>query len=228
MYLHLYRIDISNRNKVGQQENSMRRIKSFIKEVKVKPLLVMTGVGAVLNYLAKLWLEHSQEKSLYPVPFFEGQLSFSASKLEEYFSYMINQGTFDIYVQTQFIDFLFLATVILVHTLVAILAFKLICRSNGVDVAHLGDKEMNFITKLAVINIVIAPFAGLFDAAENFTLFAIFSDPYNVDLLLANIYSTFAAIKFTVFSISYLWFIVAILYLLFFSAVKLIKKKLSI
>lgn len=202
----------------------MKSIKKFIKEVKIRTIVVMSGVAFLLNYFAKLWLDLSQKNSLYPVPFFEGQLSFSEDKLEEYFSYMIEKGTFNIYIQTQFIDFLFLLSIIILHTLLAILLFKLICNFNGRESNIVSFKSMNAITKIAIINIIIAPFAGIADAIENFTLFIMFIDPLNVNNVLANIYSSLAAIKFTIFSISYLWFIFAGVYLLISGLIRIIKR----
>lgn len=202
----------------------MNRIKLFIKETKIRTLLIITTAAFIFNYLAKLWLDKSQERSQYPVPFFEGQLSFSADKLEEYFNYMINLGTFDIYIKTQFIDFIFIVSILLLHTLIAVLIYRLIFKSKALSSSTNNLSKKSFIIKIAILNIIIAPFAGLFDIIENITLFIIFNDPTNINSVLAFLYSVFAAIKFTIFSISYLWFIFGAIYLIITKSIRFVQK----
>lgn len=136
-----------------------------------------------LMRFANIILDNSYAASKFPVPYYVGQTAFSGEQIKEYYAFMINAGTLDIYWQTQFIDFLFIAMVIITGLLFP--SF----------VARLHQKG-SWLYAITFAFAVLMPFGGLFDAVENLISFVMLARPETFANWIAIPYSTFAVLKF--------------------------------
>lgn len=154
-------------------------------------LHIAAAVVAVLaQQLAQLWLNSWYAASGYPVPYYVGQLSFSADKLEHWYAVMSDRGTLGTYVTTQFVDFVFIAATAAAHLFVLSLIAK-----------GLRGK----LRAVAVGFVAVGLAAPLFDVMENLVSFVMLANPQHIASVLAVIYSCFAAAKFACFAVVYLW-----------------------
>ncbi len=153
-------------------------------------LACVSGFSLVLNLVATAWLNTSYAASKFPVPYHVAQLSFDAQRIRSWYAYLIEQETLAIYWQTQLVDFVFIATVLLLHVSTLLLASRLF----GVD--SFGRRWME---RAAVLS-TIAPLA---DTVENLVSFVMLSDPTGFPDGLALLYSSLAAIKFVFFAFAY-------------------------
>lgn len=162
---------------------------------------LLTLISLACYFISNYFLEKSYVLSKFPVPYFKQQTSFDAIKMKEWYAFMINEGTFDIYLRTQFIDFIFIATVILAgYTLWAM-------------IAQLHPVHSFFNTwgeKLAYS----LPLAGLFDIFENIVSFFMIANPENFSDSLVLTYSLFAVLKFGCWTVGLIWLLVSIIALL--------------
>lgn len=145
-------------------------------------LLLQTAVQAVLNGF--------YERSGYPVPYFVGQTSFDAGKLEGWYASMDAAGTLGIYWQTQFVDFGFIVATALLH-------FSLLML-----VARLLSGAWRRVALWFVLAGLLAP---VFDALENLASFIALANPSEISPVVAVVYSGFAVLKFAGFFAVYLW-----------------------
>jgi hypothetical protein len=153
-------------------------------------LLVALAVGFVAQRVSQTILDNFYARSGYPVPYYEGQLSFSAEKLEGWYTAMQRNGTLGVYWQTQFVDFGFIAATALLFTA----ALLLVARAFPAD----GKAR-----KVAVALVLLGPVAPLFDVVENLISFVLLADPASVNQPLALLYSSAAALKFAGFAAVY-------------------------
>jgi hypothetical protein len=153
-------------------------------------LACVLGFSFMLNLAATAWLNASYAASKFPVPYHVAQLSFDAQRIKNWYAYLIEQETLAIYWQTQFIDFGFIATVLLLHVSMLWLASRLF------EVDSFGRRWME---RAAVLS-AIAPLA---DTLENLVSFVMLSDPTGFPDGLALLYSSLAAIKFAFFIFAY-------------------------
>ena len=82
-------------------------------------IAVVVSVGAVLA--SQALLDGFYARSGYPVPYYVGQLSFSAARLQGWYGDMLDRGTLGVYWQTQFVDFGFIAATLLLHVAALVL-----------------------------------------------------------------------------------------------------------
>ena len=95
------------------------------------PLLLALTAGAfVAQRVTQTVLDSSYARSGYPVPYYEGQLSFSASKLEGWYATMEQHGTLGVYWQTQLLDFAFIAATAVFFTAL------LLCVARAIPSTH--------------------------------------------------------------------------------------------
>lgn len=153
-------------------------------------LACVSGLSLLLNLAATAWLNASYAASRFPVPYHTAQLSFDATRIKNWYAYLIAQDTLAIYWQTQLIDFGFIATVLLLHVSVLWLVARLF------EVDSLGRHRMQVIAVLSGV-------APLADALENLVSFVMLSDPAGFPDSLALVYSSFAATKFAFFVLAY-------------------------
>ncbi|WP_323814175.1 hypothetical protein [Cellvibrio sp. NN19] len=143
------------------------------------------------NYWASSALTASYAASKFPVPYYVAQLSFSAEKLKAWYSALMDSGTFDVYLQTQHLDSLFILSVLLLHPLVLVLISRLFL---------VDSKARKFIVFCALAS-AIAPIS---DQLENLVSYIMLANPQSFAGGLAYIYSSFAAIKFGFFIFAYI------------------------
>ena len=187
------------------KSKSFSKLRNFIQNLNQKPPLSWLAVASLVSFglmgLANTLLEASYAKSKFPVPFFVGQTTFDGALLKSYFKTMIDQGTLDIFMQTQFIDFLFIITVIL-------FGFSL-----WALVARLHQPD-SFFRKAGLWFALSLPLAGISDAIENLISFILLASPLDFPNWLAIVYSTVAAIKFGFWTIGLLWLPVSLIALI--------------
>jgi hypothetical protein len=132
-------------------------------------------------------LDASYAASGHPVDYATGQLAFDARMIESYYARMMEAGTLPVYLQTQFIDFGFIAAVMAVSVLFGALTARLGARINRLGVwgwwAGLAAAMMGVMG------------AG-FDVLENLLSFVMLDRPQAIPQPLALAYSTAAAAKF--------------------------------
>lgn len=132
-------------------------------------------------------LDASYAASQHPVDYATGQLAFDAHVIEGYYAHMIEAGSLHIYWQTQFIDFGFIAAVMTVAMLSGTLAARLGERMNRLGV---------WGWRLGLAAAVLGVAGATLDALENLLSFAMLSRPQAIPQILAQTYSTVAALKF--------------------------------
>lgn len=158
----------------------------------------ISAIALLAYFVSSYFLEQSYIKSKFPVPYFEQQTSFDAEKMKAWYAHMIGEGTFDIYFNTQLIDFVFILCVIVagfsVWTFVASLY-----------------KQDTFFNKWGYKLAFALPLAAAFDILENLISFFMIADPQGFADSLMMPYSGFACIKFAFWMIGLLWVIIALL-----------------
>lgn len=153
-------------------------------------LLLATLAAFALNLLASAWLNSSYAASGFPVPYFEAQLSFDAAKLKGWYAQLLQAGTLGLYRQTQHIDFLFIATVALLHPLALLLVGRLFSASS---------RARGWLVVAAGLSL-IAPVA---DGLENAVSYVMLANPLGFNVMWAQLYSSLAALKFVMFTLAY-------------------------
>lgn len=155
-----------------------------------------------LLFMALTWvkgvLDASYIRSNFPVDYMTGQTSFSGSAIKNWYQAMIEQGTLDIYWQTQLIDFGFIASV---------LALGLMFGTFMARIAMQGG--WGYKTGMLAANFI--PLGALCDVAENLLSFIMLSMPINFPDLIALPYSGFAVAKFGLLTLGMLMLVVSLL-----------------
>lgn len=177
-------------------------IQKLIQSPKALVIFIIVIVSLLFNFYASGILNASYEESKFPVPYFEAQLSFSAEKLKSWYSFLNRENTFDIYLKTQYIDFLFILSVLLLHFFTLLLISRLF---------HEDSKGRKILIVCALLS-TIAPIA---DAVENLVSFIMLANPVNFSNWLAYLYSSLAALKFAMFTFAYIAAIIGLLVGLF-------------
>lgn len=140
-------------------------------------------LAVVVVRAANSVLDVSYAASKFPVPFMEGQLAFDGALIKSYYATMIEQGTLGIYVQTQLIDFAYIASVFVAGLVVPLLIARLYASGS-------------WLQKVSLAMAAILPMGALFDTLENLVSFVMLSMPQSFPDWIAPIYSSFAALKF--------------------------------
>jgi hypothetical protein len=154
-------------------------------------LTAITLVALIGNVWATKLLDAAYAASRFPVPYWQAQLSFDHFKLKGWYEFLVKNETLDLYIYTQFVDFIFIASVLVLHT-AALLALSRAVPSNS--------KARQALIWAALLS-AIAPLA---DAVENGISFIMLANPTGFEPLLAIAYSSVAAIKFGMFTFAYL------------------------
>lgn len=169
----------------------MRLIKTFRNaSLSIQGVVVLASLG--LYFLTSYILERSYVLSLFPVPYFEQQTSFDPVKMKEWYAFMIEQGTFGIYIKTQFIDFAFIAAVILAGF------------TAWTFVANLYPQG-SFFEKYGKKLAFALPIAGAFDVFENLVSFVMIANPESFADSIIIPYSSFAVLKFAFWALALVW-----------------------
>ncbi len=170
----------------------MRSLYRYLLESpKTLSLGLLTLVSFGFNAWASKTLTASYVASKFPVPYFVAQLSFSPEKLKGWYSSLIEQGTFNVYLQTQHIDSLFILSTLMLHGFALVLISRLFAANSK------GRKIM-------VACALISAIAPISDQLENLVSYVMLANPTNFADGLAYIYSSFAATKFAFFVFAYI------------------------
>lgn len=157
-----------------------------------------TLLGLACHLAAGAALDASYAESRFPVPYHEAQLSFSAEKLKAWYAFMQSKGTLGIYLRTQHLDFIFIASVLWLHAAALLWLSRLYAP---------GSRGRRWLVWAAVFS-ALAP---LSDALENLVSYGTLADPQGFAPGLALVYSGFAAVKFGAFTATYAVAAVALL-----------------
>ena len=151
-----------------------------------------TAAAALLfNLWATQELNAAYAASGFPVPYWEAQLSFSHLKLKGWYQSLIEQGKLDLYLQAQYVDFLFIASVMLLHVAVLVVVSRM-----------LPESSKSRLTVLWVA--LLSSLAPILDALENLVSFVMLAEPLAFEPVLAIAYSSLAAGKFAMFTVAYI------------------------
>lgn len=150
-------------------------------KTRLSALLVLSLLLAAGGYIA---VETSFAATHYPVSLLEGQLAFSGSAIKSHYAALLAQGTFDRFVLTQIIDFVWIIGLMLT------LFFAHIAIARGQPA---GSKWQRLALRLAVV----APLIAASDALENAVSFFMLADPQGFPDWLAPLYSGLAAVKWS-------------------------------
>jgi len=163
------------------------------------------------------WLDKSYIESKYPVPFFEGQTTFDAAITKSHYQVMLNEGTLDIFWQTQFIDFAYLLVTFVSTFLIMAAIYKMFSAGHS----NTQKKLQTFAWFMALT----MPLNAVMDMFENLISFIMLSNPLHFADWLIYPYSSFAVSKFAFYGIGYLWIILSLLIAITLKIVHLFNKK---
>jgi hypothetical protein len=155
-------------------------------------LLALTAGGFVAQRVTQAVLDSFYARSGYPVPYYRGQLSFSASKLMGWYATMQRNGTLGVYWHTQFVDFAFIAATAVFFTALLLVVTR------AVPSTHPARR-------VAVALVPLGAAAALLDVAENLVSFVMLAHPASIAEPVALFYSGIAALKFGCFVGVYAW-----------------------
>jgi hypothetical protein len=148
-------------------------------------------VSVLFNVWATQELNAAYAASGFPVPYWQAQLSFDHLKIKGWYATLIAQGGIGPYLQAQYVDFLFIASVFVMHAAWLTLVARLHPFASRSQKVMLGAA-------------LLSTLAPVFDTLENLVSFAMLADPLNFQPALALVYSSLAAGKFAMFTFAYL------------------------
>lgn len=164
--------------------------------------LYIHGVAALLSYaltrVSNYFLDKSYTASQYPVPFYLGQTTFNATKLKSYYAHMLAEDSLQIYWQTQWLDFSFIASIFLAGLVISLFLTRL-------------HPKGTLWYQLSYAAAFIMPLAALCDVCENLFSFVMLSKPLTFADWLVIPYSSLAVCKFIGIALSYLIWLSSVL-----------------
>ncbi|MEP1768584.1 MAG: hypothetical protein ABJJ53_18350 [Sulfitobacter sp.] len=143
-------------------------------------------------------LDASYAASKHPVDYMTGQTGFSAQTVKEYYAHMQAEGTLEIYVTTQLIDYAFIAAIFCMGLFVCTF------------IARAG-REGSWGRRIGILAGVALMAGAVSDAIENAWSFVMLADPAGFANWLAIAYSSFAVVKFALITCAMLLVIVSLL-----------------
>jgi hypothetical protein len=150
----------------------------------------MSVVGIALNLWSTVVLNTAYAASGFPVPYWEAQLSFDHLKLKAWYQALIETDSVGLYLHAQYVDFLFIASVLLLHVAVLVLVSRMLPNASRAR-------------SLMLWAALLSSLAPILDALENLVSFVMLSQPLSFEPALALIYSALAAGKFAMFTFAY-------------------------
>ncbi len=151
---------------------------------------VATVVGSFIALgVVNVILNRFYEASNHPVSHAEGQTTFSGSEIKGFYAVMEEAGTIDQYWISQFIDFGFIATMVVFGVSVGMLFSRL-------------NRRYSSGARLGRIAATLIPIGAVFDVIENLISFVLLADPQGFPDWVAVPYSTAAAIKFALIAVA--------------------------
>jgi hypothetical protein len=121
--------------------------------------------------------------SNHPVSYAEGQTTFDGAEIKGFYAVMEAAGTLDRYWVTQFVDFAFIAAMILLGVSLGSLLSRL-------------NRSGSFFSRAGRAGAVLVTVGALFDVVENLLSFVLLANPQGFANWLAVPYSSAAVIKF--------------------------------
>lgn len=167
--------------------------------------IAITLVALLFNLWATDILNAAYAASGFPVPYWQAQLSFDHEKIKGWYGWLLSNQTLGLYVRTQLIDFIFIASVLILH-ISALLAI-----SRGLPATSHARHVLVWAALLSTL-------AALSDAIENGISFIMLANATGFEPVLALAYSSAAALKFGMFSFAYIAAIGGLLAALFYWA----------
>ena len=168
----------------------------------------------LFNFWATDLLNAAYAASGFPVPYWVAQLSFDHQKLKGWYGVLQGNNAMNRYLYAQYIDFIFIASVLALHISALVLVSRMLPASS---------RSRQWMLWAALLS-AIAP---LSDAIENGISFIMLANPTSFEPLLALAYSSFAAIKFAMFTLAYLAAAGGLLLALYFWAMRA-KRRVSV
>jgi hypothetical protein len=153
-------------------------------------LTAITLVSLTFNLWATSILNAAYAASGFPVAYWQAQLSFDHEKLKGWYGFLLDNQTLDLYLHAQMIDFIFIASVLVLHTAILLALSR---------ASPPQSKARQALVWAALLS-AIAPLA---DAIENGVSFIMLANPTGFEPFLAIAYSSMAAIKFGMFTFAY-------------------------
>lgn len=153
-------------------------------------LTAATFCALLFNLWATKILNAAYLASGFPVPYWQAQLSFDDQKIKTWYELLHRNQSVDLYIRAQLIDFVFIASVLVLH-ITALLALSR---------AFSAESRARHALIWAALLSAIAPLA---DGIENGISFTMLANPADFMPLLAIVYSSAAAIKFGMFVFAY-------------------------
>jgi phosphoglycerol transferase MdoB-like AlkP superfamily enzyme len=167
----------------------------WLRKLKTVQLWGLVTISLLMNLGVNSYLNVMYSRSLFPVSYFEGQLTFNAVKLTGYYSYMVERGSLHLYLHTQLFDFVFILSTLLLHGVLGLLLLRL----------HASRPRMR---RFAIVVLIAGLAAPLFDVLENLVSFIFIANPEGIPNLLVIVASAFSACKFGLFAFTYLGVII--------------------
>ena len=147
-------------------------------------------LALLLNFWAMEVLNTSYASSGFPVPYWQAQLSFDAVKIKGWYQVLIERGTLDRYIQTQYIDYVFIVSVLILQVVFLLAISRAMPADSWMRRAMIGAAMLS----------TIAPIA---DALENVVSYVMLANPLGFANGLAWVYSSLAVVKFAMFTFAY-------------------------
>ncbi len=176
------------------------KIRAFIDEEASTTLLWVSAIVTFVmsKAIQTQWLDKSYAESGYPVPFYVGQTTFDATETKAHYQVMIENGTLDIFWQTQIIDFVYIAATFCCTFLAMAAIYRMLAFNPGLQ-------------KFSWTMVLLMPWNAGLDVLENAVSFVMLRNPTDFANWLIVPYSGFAVAKFAIYAIGYLWIVTALL-----------------
>lgn len=157
-----------------------------------KTLWILGIAMMIIQYMFMEYLEKIYDATGFPVSYMVGQTAFNGKLIKSYYAALLENGTLDDYYFVQIVDYLFMVTVFFSHLFICAAIYRSL---------HL----IKWLKKTGLVMLVVTPLAAVFDGLENLVSFIMLAEPLSFPNWLAYPYSSFAVIKFSLFSVYMLW-----------------------
>lgn len=145
---------------------------------------VLGALAFIVFNQTMAWLDRLYQQTQFPVSVIEGQTTFSAEAVKGFYEEMIRQGTLELYLKVQYLDFILMVTMFAAIFTLTMAAYKSV-------------SKIQYLNSFAWFLALLTPLAPFFDGLENIVSFFMLADPQHFYDGLAVIHSTFAVTKFT-------------------------------
>lgn len=176
----------------------MQRLHDAVSKLPILAHIVATAVAFAAFRLVNVILDASYARSLFPVPYYEGQTAFQGPVIKSYYQVMIDADTLPIYWKTQLIDFGFITALFIYGVLLPLLVRRLY-------------QPTKLPYRLATAAAWLIPIGALFDVLENLTSFSMLLQPQTFPDWIAPVYSSFAVLKFAAIGLGFACILLSLL-----------------